>query len=188
MNRPAGENIVSTEKPHLTRPPRQKDLETIARGRSDKHHGRGQSGNDHRTRSNCSNSSNRSTPSLLLPRECGGGGSESCELSVSNVLIGLNSLNCWNGLNALLFMSNLPKQLLPFLVFFLVLFDGQSRFGIPALEIRLVHRAVQAEFAKKLLPLRTEKEIGKNQRAVRMWRAGGNRHTARIRRHHIHGD
>ena len=55
-----------------------------------------------------------------------------------------------------LLSPNLPQQLLPFAVHLFILLNGHACLGIPSLEIRLVRRAIEAELAEKLLPLRAE--------------------------------
>src|SRR5256885_5616415 len=71
------------------------------------------------------------------------------------------------------FSSLLPdflEQLLPFLVFFFIFLHGHARLGVEALEVGLVHRAIETVLAEKLLAVGAEQKISKQQSRVGMRR------------------
>src|SRR6266576_2025733 len=87
------------------------------------------------------------------------------------------------------FSSLLPdflEQLLPFLVFFFIFLHGHARLGVEALEVGLVHRAIEAIFAEKLLAIGAEQKISEQQSRVGMRRVGRQTHTTGIGWNQIH--
>src|SRR5262249_49594530 len=82
---------------------------------------------------------------------------------------------------------NISQQFLPFAAFLFILLDGHTPLGVPALEIRLVHGAIETELAQKLLPLRAKQKISKQKSRMRMRRIRRQSDAARVSRHNIHG-
>src|SRR5688500_2823040 len=66
-----------------------------------------------------------------------------------------------------LLLPDLSQQLLPLLVFLLILRSCHACLGIEPFEFGLIHRAVEAELGEKFLAVGTEQEITEQQR--RMW-------------------
>jgi hypothetical protein len=69
---------------------------------------------------------------------------------------------------------------------FLVLLDGHTCLGVPTLEVRLAHGAVEAEFTEKLLSFGAQEKVSEKKGGVWMRRTNRHGNSARVGGNDIH--
>jgi len=132
MNRPAGKDVEAAEEVHFRRPASQKNFKTAVIAGPDEHDSRSVAGMNHISRVN--------TAAGLGVRSQG---------FHRSLLLTLHYL----------LLTDLPKQLFPFLVFFFILRRSHTGLGVETFEVGFIHRAVETELSEKFLALGTKQEI-----------------------------